>query len=132
MLWINIFQNPSHNVEEVGVSIKWAKYFCVFVKHRYSGYLIFPLCMKTNGLEVHTNNCVASKFFACWLVGFYDISTFLYYLIPNIVFKYLLDIWFINTFCWYTPLNDQTWLFLKIQFSINQRSYTTPIFARYH
>ena len=34
---------------------------------------------------------------------------------PNPVFTYILNIWFVNTFCRYTRLNDRTVLFLKIQ-----------------
>ena len=36
------------------------------------------------------------------------------YLIPNSVFTYILDIWFISTSCRDTQLNDQTVLFLTI------------------
>ena len=33
-----------------------------------------------------------------------------------------INIWFVNTFCWYTELNDPTVLFLTIQFCICQKS----------
>ena len=35
---------------------------------------------------------------------------------PNPLYTYILKIWFVNAFCWYTQLNDQTVLFLRIQF----------------
>ena len=38
---------------------------------------------------------------------------------PNSVFTYILNIWSLNKFCRCTQLNDQTVLFLTIQFSIN-------------
>ena len=38
---------------------------------------------------------------------------------PNPVFTYILNIWFVNTFCTYTQLNDQIVLFLSIQSCIN-------------
>ena len=53
---------------------------------------------------------------------FYGISTLVYYLIPNPVFTYILKVWFVNIFCRDTYLNDQTVLFLTIQFSVNQQS----------
>ena len=54
------------------------------------------------------------------LVWFYGISTILGYLMPNPPDACILNIWFMNTFGWYIQLNDQTVLFLKIQFSISQ------------
>ena len=51
------------------------------------------------------------------LVWFYGISTNVGYLMPTPVFTYILNIWFINTFSTYTLLNDQSVLFLRIQFS---------------
>ena len=48
------------------------------------------------------------------LVWFYDISTIVGYFIPNSLFMNVLNIWFVNTFCRYTQLNDQTFLFLTI------------------
>ena len=56
------------------------------------------------------------------LVWFYGISTLVGYLMPNPVFRYVLNMWFAPTFCWYTKLNDRTVLFQAIQFSINQQS----------
>ena len=56
------------------------------------------------------------------LVGFYDISTIVGYLMPNPVFAYILNTWVVNIFCRYTQLNDPTVLFLTIQFSISQQS----------
>ena len=35
------------------------------------------------------------------------------------IFRYILNIWFVNTFCGYTLLSDQTILLLIIQFSIS-------------
>ena len=52
-----------------------------------------------------------------YLVWFYGISTIVGYLMPNTVFTYTLNIWFVNTFCRYTQLNNQSVLFLTIQFS---------------
>ena len=49
------------------------------------------------------------------LVGFYGISTIVGYLMPNPVFTYILNIWFINTFCKYT--DEQT-----VLFNLNQQS----------
>ena len=54
------------------------------------------------------------------LVWFYGISIIVGYLMPNLVFTFILNIWFVNTFCRYTHLNDQTDLFLTIHFSISQ------------
>ena len=45
------------------------------------------------------------------LVWFYDISIILGNLRPNLVFTYILNILFVNTFCRYTPLNDKIVLF---------------------
>ena len=51
------------------------------------------------------------------LVWFYGISNIVGYLMPNPVFTFILNIWFVNTFCRYTQLNDQT-----VLFSISQQS----------
>ncbi len=40
---------------------------------------------------------------------------------PSPVFTYILNMWFVNTFCRYTQLNDQSDVFLTIQFSISQQ-----------
>ena len=56
------------------------------------------------------------------LVWFYGISTIVGYLMPNPVFRYILDIWFVNTFCRYTQLNYLTDLFWTIQFNKSQQS----------
>ena len=45
------------------------------------------------------------------------ISTIVGYVMPNPVFTYMLNMWYVNRFCSYTQLNDQT-----IQFSISQQS----------
>ena len=50
------------------------------------------------------------------LVWFYGISTIVGYLIPNPVFTNVLNILFVNTFCRYTQLSDQSVLFLTILF----------------
>ena len=50
------------------------------------------------------------------LVGFYGISIIVGYLMSNPVYTYILNI-FVNSFCRHTLLNDQTVLFLTIQFS---------------
>ena len=39
----------------------------------------------------------------------------------NLVFIYILNMWFVNIFCRYTQLNDQTVQFQTIQFSICQQ-----------
>ena len=55
------------------------------------------------------------------LVWFYDISTIVGYSVLNSVFadvKYLI----LNLFWRYTQFNDQTDLFLTIQFSLGQQS----------
>ena len=52
----------------------------------------------------------------------YGISTIVDYSMPNSLFTYILNIWFVNTFCRYTQLNGQTVLFLTIQFSISEQS----------
>ena len=39
-----------------------------------------------------------------YLVWFYDKSTIVGYLMPNSIFTHILNIWLINTFCWYTQL----------------------------
>ena len=58
--------------------------------------------------------------FVFWfgLVWFYGISTIVVYLMLNPIFSYILNIWFVNSFCRYTHLNDKTVLCLIIQFSI--------------
>ena len=43
---------------------------------------------------------------------------------------YILNIWFVNTFCRYT--DDQTILFLTIQFGLSQKSLTVPIIPTYN
>ena len=52
------------------------------------------------------------------LVCFYGISNIVGYLTPNPVFTHISNTWFVNTFHWYTQINDQTVLFLTIPFSI--------------
>ena len=54
------------------------------------------------------------------LVGFYSISTIANYLMSNPVFTYISNISFVYTFCKDTRLNDQTVLFLTIQFTVSQ------------
>ena len=56
------------------------------------------------------------------LVCFFGPSTIVGYLMPNPIFTYILDVWFVNTFWRYTQLNDQTVLFLINQFSISQKN----------
>ena len=51
---------------------------------------------------------------------FYGVSSIVGYLMPYPTFTYLLNIWFVNTFCRYTQFNMQTVLFLTIQFSISR------------
>ena len=63
------------------------------------------------------------------LVWLYGTSTIVTYLMPNPVLTYRVNIWFVNTFCRYTPLYDQTVLFLIIQFSQN---YIVPSIVIYH
>ena len=54
------------------------------------------------------------------LVGFYGISTIVGYLMPNTLYTYIINIWFLNTFCRYPLLNNQIVLFQIIQFSIHK------------
>ena len=53
-------------------------------------------------------------------VLFYGISTIVGYLMSNYAFTYIINIRFVNTFCRYTYLNDQTAIFLTIKFSISR------------
>ena len=53
------------------------------------------------------------------LVWFYAIPIIVGYLMPNPVFTYIPNIWFLNTFFKYTQLNNQTIFILTIQFRIN-------------
>ena len=64
--------------------------------------------------------------------GFYGKSTIVGYLISNPVFTYILITWFINLFCRYIQLKDQTVLFLTIQFSISHQNQIVPSVAVYH
>ena len=50
----------------------------------------------------------------------------------NLAFTYIFNIWFANSFCRYTQLNDQTVLFLMIQFYISQQSQMVPSIAMHH
>ena len=56
------------------------------------------------------------------LVWFYGTSNVIGYLMTNLVFTYISNIWFVNTFSRYTQLKGQTVLFLTIQFTIYQQS----------
>ena len=76
--------------------------------------------MRSNSFK----NNVAHKLFtyeSC-LVWFYGIATIVGYLMPNSVFTYVFNKWLVNTFRRYTQLNDQTVLFVTIQFSICKQS----------
>ena len=67
------------------------------------------------------------------LIWFYDISTIVSYLMPSPVFICILNIWFVNTFCRYIQLNDQTVLFQTIQFIISHlfaHSLNVKVFFR--
>ena len=44
------------------------------------------------------------------LIWFYGISIMTGYLMWNPVFTYILNIWFVNTYCQYNPLNDQFYI----------------------
>ena len=46
---------------------------------------------------------------------------FIGYLVPNPVYTYILNVWFVNTFS-DTQLNDQTVLFVIIQVSLSKQS----------
>ena len=61
------------------------------------------------------------------MISVYGISTIVGYLMPNPVFTYLLNIWFVNTFCRYMQLNDQTVPFLTISSSSSWRAASTDI-----
>ena len=58
------------------------------------------------------------------LVWFYGISKIIGYLMPNPIIILISNIWFANTFCRYTYLNEQIVLFLAIQFSIKVKLVT--------
>ena len=68
---------------------------------------------KCQNSSISRNQCSISK------VWFSGISTIIGYLMPNPVFTYLLNIWFVNTSCRCRQLNDQIVLFLTIQFRIS-------------
>ena len=53
------------------------------------------------------------------LLRFYGEWTIVCYLMPNSVYTYISNAWFVNTFSRYTQLNYQTVLFQAIQFSIS-------------
>ena len=72
------------------------------------------------------------KFFWFALLCFYGMLTIVGFLISNAVLTYRLDVWFVNTFCWHKQLNDQTVLFVTIQFSISQQSQMVPSIVMYH
>ena len=61
------------------------------------------------------------------LVWFHGISTIVGYLMPNPVFTYILNIWFVKIFCIYSQLNDQTVLFTAIQFRTPQQSWILKV-----
>ena len=58
--------------------------------------------------------------FCTQLIGLVFVSYIVGYLMPNIIFTYILNISFVNIFCRYTQLNDVT-----IQFSM---SFVCPQF----
>ena len=74
----------------------------------------------------------ATKNYGFSLVWFYGISTIIGYWMPNLVYIIISNIWFVNTFFTYAQLNDQTVLFLTIQFSICQQSLIISSIAMYH
>ena len=56
-----------------------------------------------------------------WFGLVYGISTIVGYLMPNSVFAYISNLWFVNTFFGCTQLNGQIVLFPIHQFSISQQ-----------
>ena len=66
------------------------------------------------------------------MVWFYGISIIVTYLMPNPLYTYILNVWFVNLFRRYTMLNDQTVLFLTIQFSLSQQSKMVTSISIYH
>ena len=56
-----------------------------------------------------------------WLIDWFGFRalTIVGYLMSNPVFTYISNTWFVNKFCTYTQLNDQTVLFQTIQFNIS-------------
>ncbi len=52
---------------------------------------------------------------------FDGISIIVGYLMPNPIFSYISNIWFVNTFYGYTQLNDQTVLSLTIPFNMSAK-----------
>ena len=63
-------------------------------------------------ISVAYDDCIKPIRDLLGLVWFYGRSTIFY----------ISNIWFVNSFCRYTQLNDQTVLFQTIQFSISQQS----------
>ena len=59
----------------------------------------------------------------CLMVSLVQLYGIVGYLMPNPVFTYILVIWFVETFCRYTQLNDQTVLFKNIQSGVGQLSW---------
>ena len=66
-------------------------------------YSVNDLCFKFYLIAAHLKSHLRRY---NWLVEFYGISTIVGYLMPNPVFTYILNIWFINTFCRDTQLNE--------------------------
>ena len=80
-----------------------------------------------NNEKIHTTVflrtvIILSRVLEFWgFVLFYGISTIAGYFMSNPVFKYTSNLWFANLFCRYALLNDETVLFLTIQFSLSQQ-----------
>ena len=65
------------------------------------------------------------------LFCFFGISTIVGYSKPNHVFTYVINVWFVYTFCRYTELNDRTVPFLKVKFSPSQQNWMVQSIGMY-
>ena len=98
----------------------------MYKKNLALNYLQWLICNQTKPNQAYTNNFQRNLFGLVW---FYGIRTVVGYWMTNTVFTYILDTWFVNTFCWYSQiiinfdyiqLNvKKTILFLTLQFSIS-------------
>ena len=110
------------------IYINWITMTWKFGKHLHATYGTLNSCFDLIGshqcipwspieIEPSTTECRAETLplGLLSLLWFYGISTIVDYLMPNAVFT---NIWFVNLFCRYIQLNDQTLLFQTMQFSI--------------
>ena len=70
------------------------------ISRQNGGKLTFAMVMNVIFLDVWTCGCHNNGAdWLVWLIGFYDILTTVGYFMPNLVYAYILNIWFENTFC---------------------------------